>query len=113
MDAQGGHERSPRWITGIWPAALLAGVLVATPASAQLTLDVFPNFVGGGIGATTQYSGADEYIGGLLPGGRYQFRDSNRFIEWYGPMGDMNLLDSPTWQLGPALGLRLGRSNVK
>lgn len=79
----------------------------------MMTIDVLPNMVAAGVGTTTAYSGADEYIGGIVPAMRYQFKDSNRFIEWYGPMGDMNLLDSPTWQIGPVLGLRFGRSNVK
>lgn len=85
----------------------------APVASAAMSIDVLPNLIGVGVGGTTAYSGADEYIGGIIPGGRYQFKDSYRFIEWYGPTGDMNLLDSPTWQIGPALGIRLGRNNVK
>gem|GEM_PF-642396 len=93
---------------------LSIAVLITAPiATAGMTIDVLPNLVGAGIGATTSYSGSDEYIGGILPGLRYQFKDSNRFVEWYGPTADMNLLDSPTWQIGPALGLRFGRSNVK
>lgn len=103
--------RSKKSMAGLLAALVLAAYIPA--ASAMMTMDVLPNLIGGGIGATTAYSGADEYIGGVIPGGRYQFKDSNRYIEWYGPMGDMNLLDSPTWQLGPALGLRLGRTNVK
>ncbi|HVY05648.1 MAG TPA: MipA/OmpV family protein [Burkholderiales bacterium] len=83
------------------------------PAGAMMTIDALPNMIGAGVGATPSYSGADEYIAGIVPGGRYQFRDSNRFVEWYGPAGDMNLLDSSEWQVGPALGLRFGRSNVK
>lgn len=95
------------------PILLGVALTIHAGSSNAQTIDVLPNFVGGGLGATTQYSGADEYIGGLLPGGRYQFKDSQRFVEWYGPTGDWNLVDSPTWQLGPALGLRFGRSNVK
>lgn len=94
-------------------AMILLSCLAAPQARAILSIDVLPNMIGAGVGGTTAYSGADEYIGGIIPGGRYQFKDSNRFIEWYGPTGDMNLLDSPTWQAGPALGLRLGRTNVK
>lgn len=75
-------------------------------------LDAFPNFVGGGLGVTSDYSGSDDMMLGALPGARYQFENSNRFAEWYGPSGDINLLDSPAWQLGPALGLRMGRSSV-
>jgi len=94
-------------------SCVLALALLARPAIAGMTVDILPNMIGFGIGATPAYSGADEYIAGIVPGGRYEFKDSSRFVEWYGPAGDMNLLDSPTWQFGPALGLRFGRSNVK
>lgn len=92
-------------------AAML--ILAGSPAAAFVSIDVLPNLAGAGIGATPSYSGGDEYIVGAVPGMRYQFKDSNRFFEWYGPTADMNLLDSPAWQIGPMLGLRFGRSNVK
>jgi len=91
---------------------MLFGLVAPWPALAVMTFDVLPNLIGVGVGATPAYSGADEYVGGIVPGGRYQFKDSQRFIEWYGPAGDLNLIDSPTWQFGPALGFRFGRSDV-
>jgi outer membrane protein len=94
-------------------ACAFAMLVASEYAAAFASIDVLPNLIGVGLGATPAYSGADEYIGGVVPGLRYTFKDSNRFIEWYGPTADMNLLDSPTWQIGPALGLRFGRSNVK
>ncbi|MDQ8038546.1 MAG: MipA/OmpV family protein [Pedobacter sp.] len=94
--------------------ALLSASLLASDALAMgPTIDIFPDFIGAGVGVTSDYSGSDETFVGALPAGRYQFENSNRFAEWYGPMGDINLLESEEWQLGPALGLRLGRSNVE
>lgn len=92
---------------------VMLGLLLAPIARAMGPMvDIFPDFAGVGVGITSDYSGSDETFVGALPAGRYQLQGSQRFAEWYGPAGDINLLDSETWQLGPALGLRLGRSNV-
>ena len=77
-----------------------------------MTIDVLPNFVGLGVGVTSEYAGSDHYVGGAVPGFRYQFPDSNRTVELYGPALNINLLDSPNWQFGPAAGFRLGRQDV-
>lgn len=51
-------------------ACLLASF---SPASmAGMTIDALPNLIGGGVGVTSAYSGADEYIVGVIPGGRYR-----------------------------------------
>jgi outer membrane protein len=98
------------------PRALAAATaaLFAIPAIAQpgLGTDLIPNFVGIGVGSTSQFAGSKQTVIGVLPGARYQFQGSQRFIEWYGPLADMNVLDSKSWQIGPALNLRFGRSNV-
>jgi outer membrane protein len=39
--------------------------------------------------------------------------EKNRFIEVYGPIVDVNLLDSPNWELGPIASWRFGRSEVE
>lgn len=97
---------------GLSMAFSAAALLLTAGAEAHPTFDVFPNFIGGGLGVTSDYSGSDDYFVGAVPAARYQFTDSERYLEWYGPAGDINLVDSATWQFGPALGLRFGRSNV-
>jgi len=95
------------------PLLALAALLLAPQVRAQASLDFLPNLVGLGVGVTPRYAGASETEVGAVPGIRYQFAGTNRFFEMYGPIADMNLLDSPNWQFGPALGIRLGRQDVQ
>ena len=74
--------------------------------------NIIPNFIGLGIGVTPEYSGSSDYVWGAAPGLYYQFKDSNRFVEWYGPIVDVNLLDSPDWQIGPIFSFQFGRNDV-
>src|SRR5688572_3345271 len=94
--------------------AVLAGALAASPAGASpgMGSDLVPNMVGIGVGSTPQFAGSKDTIAGAVPGVRYQFQDSERFAEWYGTLADVNLLESRHWQFGPALNIRLGRSDV-
>ena len=39
--------------------------------------------------------------------------ENNRFVEVYGPIVDMNVLDSPNWEFGPMASYRFGRSDVE
>jgi MipA family protein len=48
----------------------------------------------------------------VIPGGRVQLK-KNRFVEVYGPIADMNVLDSPNWEFGPMASYRFGRSEVE
>ena len=81
-------------------------------ASPGMGSDLIPNLLGLGAGSTPEYAGAKHRVAGIAPGIRYQFEGSERFFEWYGTLADMNLIDSKAWQFGPALNLRLGRSDV-
>lgn len=80
--------------------------------SVGIQVDVIPNFVGVGVGVTTEWLGAKDTITALVPGGRVQL-ENNRFIELYGPIFDMNVLDHPNWEFGPMVSYRFGRSDVK
>ncbi len=71
-----------------------------------------PNFFALGVGFTPEYSGSSDQVIGVIPALYYQFKNSNRFIEWYALTVSMNVLDSPNWQIGPVLSLKLGRSDV-
>lgn len=81
-------------------------------SAAGIQVDVIPNFVGAGLGSTTEWMGSKERIWALVPGGRVQF-EKNRFVEVYGPIVDMNFLDSPNWEFGPMASYRFGRSEVE
>jgi outer membrane protein len=80
--------------------------------AAGIQVDVIPNFVGAGLGVTTEWLGAKDKVAGLVPGGRVAL-EKNRFIEVYGPMADMNLVDHPNWEFGPFVSYRFGRSEVE
>ncbi|MFT4174148.1 MAG: MipA/OmpV family protein [Rhodocyclaceae bacterium] len=90
--------------------------LLGTHSNAMAQAGVLPSFIpnlaGAAVGVTPRYAGASDNVVGLVPGLRYQFGNTQRFIEWYGAAGDINLLDSASWQLGPAMAMRLGRSDV-
>jgi outer membrane scaffolding protein for murein synthesis (MipA/OmpV family) len=75
--------------------------------------DLIPNLIGIGIGSTTRYSGANDSVTLGAPGFRYQFKNSNRYVDWFGPIGTVNLLESSSWQLGPALNVRGGRHDAR
>jgi outer membrane protein len=92
-------------------AAVVAAVAAGSAAAAGIQVDVVPNFVGAGLGSTTEYLGAKERVWGVAPGARVAL-EKNRFIEVYGPLADMNLADSPNWEFGPAVSYRFGRSEV-
>ena len=90
----------------------LIGLFTGAAQAGGIQVDVIPNFVGAGLGVTTEWMGAKDKVAGLVPGGRAAL-EKNRFIEVYGPMADMNVLDSPSWELGPFVSYRFGRSDVK
>lgn len=73
--------------------------------------DVVPNFFGVGVGVTTQWYGASDSMVGAMPGARLAMSEG-RFVEWYGPYADANLLADDHWEAGPVLNVRLGRSDV-
>jgi outer membrane protein len=94
--------------------ALLLGALSSSAwAQTGPTIDFVPNYVGFGLGSTTRYTGASERIGGIAPGARYQIGDSGRYIQLNGPELSLNVLTADSWQFGPAVNLRFGRSNVE
>jgi outer membrane protein len=91
---------------------LLIFFLSGNASAAGITVDVIPNFVGAGLGSTTEWLGSKERIWAVVPGGRVQL-EKNRFVEVYGPIVDMNVLDSPNWEFGPMASYRFGRSEVE
>jgi outer membrane protein len=92
--------------------AFLVSLFAGAAHASGIQVDVIPNFVGAGLGVTTEWMGAKDRVAGLVPGGRVQL-ENHRFVEVYGPMADMNLLASPSWELGPFVSYRFGRSGVK
>jgi outer membrane protein len=98
-----------RWI-GLAALALL--LLLRLPAAAQPTLnDILPNFIGIGVGATPEYSGADRMSWGIAPAGRIAL-GGERFVSVTGPAAELNLLDHPFLQAGPVALYRPGRSDA-
>jgi outer membrane scaffolding protein for murein synthesis (MipA/OmpV family) len=81
---------------------------VASPIDLSNAL---PNFVGAGVGSTTQYAGGDNRIVGVVPGVRYVTSGGHLF-EWYGTYAQYNFGGLSGLQWGPALALRLGRHDV-
>jgi outer membrane protein len=88
-------------------------ITAGSPAWASgLSVDILPNFVGLGVGVTTEWMGSNDKIAGVVPGGRMKFSDY-RFAEVYGPLADVNILNVPHWEFGPMLSYRFGRGNVQ
>ncbi|HEU4922382.1 MAG TPA: MipA/OmpV family protein [Burkholderiales bacterium] len=87
--------------------------LSSSNASASgIQVDVIPNFIGLGLGVTTEWHGSNDKVAGIAPGARASL-EKNRFIEVYGAIADMNVLDSPNWEFGPMVSYRFGRSEVE
>jgi hypothetical protein len=75
-------------------ALLMAVVaLAARPASVQEAVPIItptmPNYLGFGLGVTTDYIGADDYYFGGLPLARYQFEESFRYASLVGTFVDL------------------------
>ncbi|HEX6530627.1 MAG TPA: MipA/OmpV family protein, partial [Burkholderiales bacterium] len=90
---------------------LLLAAFSGSAHASGIQVDVVPNFIGAGLGSTTQYLGGKERVWGIAPGARVKL-ENNRFLELYGPIADMNVLNSPSWEFGPAVSYRFGRSDV-
>jgi outer membrane protein len=88
------------------------GILAGSAQASGIQVDVIPNFVGAGLGVTTEWLGAKDKVAGLVPGGRVAL-EKNRFVEVYGPMADMNIVNHANWEFGPFVSYRFGRSDVK
>ncbi|WP_165838805.1 MipA/OmpV family protein [Roseicella frigidaeris] len=83
------------------------------PAAAQPSFaDIMPNFLGAGGGFAPEYSGSSRLEGGAAPVGRVSL-GGERFAAITGPFAELNLIDSPTFQAGPALNYRFGRSGAE
>ncbi|WP_148716099.1 MipA/OmpV family protein [Chitinolyticbacter meiyuanensis] len=87
---------------------LLSAPLLAQPLDLPGSL---PNLAGIGVGMTSDYSGSNDTMVGVVPGLRYVTADGH-LLELYGPYAQYNLGQLQGWQWGPALSLRLGRENV-
>ena len=95
-----------KWSFVVWATSVM------TPLAATgQTLDTVPNFVGLGVGTTTQWMGAKDRVIGLVPTARLQL-PGERFAELYGPIADVNLLNTRNWEFGPMVSYRFGRKDV-
>jgi len=70
------------------------------------------NFVAGAVGFVPDYLGSDDYMFGAAPMGIIRFGDTERYARLVVTDLNVNLLDSKTWSLGPAVNWRFGRSDV-
>ena len=102
----------------VWPvSAVLAqtGAIDSPTIDPSLARDREPTkrlkySLGLGVGVASDYHGGDDYQGVPIPVFRAQ--SGHRFGQLVGLHGTSNLLDSPSWQLGPAFNFRRGYSDV-
>jgi outer membrane protein len=98
--------------------AALLGILVMVAQGVQAEDLVIPlelpqlNFAGLGVGSYPDYLGSSDDKLGAAPLGRVSLGGS-RFVRLTVTEAQVNLLDNPNWQFGPAGLWRLGRSDVK
>lgn len=99
-------------VAGIWAGS-------SEPARAQqaggivIELPEIRNYVAVGVGALPDYIGSDDYTVGIAPAGMMKFGKSDRYAKLIATELYVNLLDSKTWSLGPALNYRFGRDGVE
>jgi outer membrane scaffolding protein for murein synthesis (MipA/OmpV family) len=99
----------------IAPATLAAGLALAfAPAAhSQGFVPEFQegiNFIGLAVGAAPDYSGSDDYMGGIAPYGRYLY-SGERYVQLLGPELTVNLVNDRNWRLGPVVRYRFGRDD--
>jgi len=98
-----------RFCTGL---VVAAGLSFAMPARAEDPMDgILPNYVGAGAGVAPEYLGSRRSTFGAAPAVRWQF-DGQRYVSVLGPRVEVNLLNSPNFQVGPILNYRFGRSGA-
>jgi len=104
----------------LFRAAAVAAMLGAfcRPAAAQQTLDLgietpeIHNFIGAGVGVVPDYMGYNDYTVGVAPVGRLQLGNSDRYLRLVATDLQANLINSPTFNFGPAFNYRLARKDV-
>ncbi len=100
------------------PRRLLAGLLLLAlllprMGAAQPSLNaLLPNFVGVGVGLSSEYKGSDSTEWGAAPAARIAL-GGERFVSLTGPAAELNLLDSSWLQAGPVGIYRHGRSDAE
>jgi MipA family protein len=90
-------------------ALLLAPVVHAEIAVPVEGLDV--NIIGIAVASVPDYWGSAENEGAVGLYGRYQFQDSQRYVQLLGPELTVNLLDDSNWRLGPIIRYRSARDS--
>ncbi len=92
--------------------SLAVSLSLVGAARAQDPMDgILPNYVGAGAGVAPEYLGSRHSTFGAAPAARWQF-DGQRYVSVIGPRIEVNLVDSPYFQLGPILNYRFGRSGA-
>jgi len=107
-----GRRHPARTVRPVVLAGLLAMLSLAGHAQA-IDPELFPNLVGAGIGTTPDYTGANTSSAAVAPLLRYHFQDSHRSFSLVGPIGSLNLIDSPGLHGGPMFRYRFGRLDVE
>jgi outer membrane scaffolding protein for murein synthesis (MipA/OmpV family) len=92
----------------------LAALLLAPAAHAEIAvpvegLDV--NILGIAVASVPDYWGSSENEGAVGLYGRYQFQDSQRYVQLLGPELTVNLLNDSNWRLGPIIRYRSARDS--
>lgn len=73
--------------------------------------DLIPNYVGIGVGVTSEWAGSSDTFVGAAPGARVKL-EKNRYAEWAGPYMGMKVNTHPNFEFGPIALMSLGRSDV-
>jgi outer membrane scaffolding protein for murein synthesis (MipA/OmpV family) len=95
-------------------AVVASALMISTNGARAADIDIptlLPNLIGIGVGTTTEYSGGKEKVTLPAPGLRY-VTEGGYLLEWYGPFGQLNLMNAPGWQLGPVLNVKMARKDV-
>lgn len=98
---------------GAMSTALLLVLALPSVADAQTDGESdFPNLIGVGVGLTPDYPGASSRSLVAAPMFNYEFKDSGRSITVAGPLVSFNVIDDQSFNAGPMLRYKPGRSDV-
>jgi len=111
MKTTSAGSRVRRTLAAVALLASTGAVQAQSAGGFALELPEVRNYVAVAGGAIPDYVGSDDYQGGVGLAGLIKFGSTERYVRLVATDLQVNLLDSKTWAVGPALNYRFGRDS--
>ena len=83
----------------------------ASATDINLVIDNMPRIIGLGVGFAPDYEGSDDYMFGVAPFARFQFKGHQQYLLLKGYELQINLIDHSWFRLGPSVNYHFGRDH--